>query len=384
MQFFHPLAALCAAWSVVFGLGAVPPAAADDVNFKAELEAYAQTYEPRLPGLAFVDGNLPDCGRVWHADDDRLHAPATGPMVMDHGEVRDDVVILFHGLSDSPWFLCAIARAFFDAGANVVMPLSSGHGLATPLPGAYAPDLAERWKEDALNTFAFASTRGRRISAGGLSTGGLLAVWLWEETRALNGGIFLFSAAFDFHPMLRIAAGCVGTVAERQNNVLRRWCHSALSAGVKWAERDVIWHGRNPYRQYFSLYGAMELGVLRRTVLGLLGDRPFDPPLFIAHSIDDTTAPIRGVQYLAAAHTGPLEVAWFPIDDVGEAQCPTLGRDCDTPLEPQTACPVPHASVPLLTPVYQDAVAGGPICEPANPTFPQMIQAMLDFFKNLP
>lgn len=349
------------------------------------LARFAAGHERELGPAAFTAGTVAGCGEARHLASPALADPATGPLVLDHGATRPDVVILFHGLSDSPFFMCGLARAFFAAGANVVLPLLTGHGLAEPLPGAHGPELAERWKADAEAALAFARTRGGRISAGGLSTGGVLAVWLERRHPELvDGGLFLFSAAFDFARRLQLAAWCSGTVADRARNPLRRWCRGVLVPLVQAAERGATWRGRNPFRMRFSEYGALELGLLRRATLQALADDPLDAPLFVAHSTADTVAPIAGVDRLTARHAAPARVTRFVVDDARAANCRALTSDCERPAGLTPPCGVPHAGLVLAEPIRRDGSADGPICEVANPAFEAMAAAAVGFLNDLP
>lgn len=349
------------------------------------LAALAAAYADRLGEAVFVEGPVAGCGEAWHLESEALERSATGPLVLDHGEPRDDALVLIHGLSDSPFFMCALARAFFEAGANVVLPLLSGHGLAEPLPGAHAPELAERWKADGEAALAFARTRGERVSAGGLSTGGVLAVWLQaHRPTTVDGGLFLFSAAFDFERDLKLAAACSGTAAERARNPLRRWCYAGLVSFAQAREREGPWRWRNPYRIRLSQYGALELGLLRRATLAALADRALAAPMFVAHSRDDTTAPIVGVERLVEAHAAPDRVARFIIADRRRENCRALASDCVHAAEVTPPCGVVHASVVLAEPIRPDGAARGPVCEVANPRFDAMAAAAVRFLDALP
>lgn len=374
--------ALTVGLSTLAMLVVVQPAEAEPLD--AALADFARSYEDRLGPGGFARAELPGCGAVWHHTSAALAAPATGPLVLDHGAPARDVVVLFHGLSDSPFFLCAVARELHAAGANVVLPLLTGHGLAQPLPDAHGDDLSSRWMADAEAALDFAATRGARVSAGGLSTGGVLAVWLWtQKPETVDGGLFLFSAAFDFATRLKLAAGCAGTTAERQRSVLRRWCYGALSGWARRGERDGAWRWQNTFRQRLSEYGALHLGILRRATLQALAERPLTAPVFIAHSVADTIAPIGGVDALVADRAGRGEVVRVTVDDTRRANCRELASDCITPAPVATACGIPHASLVLADPVRPDGAAEGPVCEPANPQFAPMIAQAKAFLATL-
>ncbi len=353
-------------------------------DLQDDLASFAQAYAPRFGEVRFVDDDIAGCGEAHALDSAALRDPATGPVVLDHGDVRENAIVLIHGLSDSPFFLCALARALFEAGANVVLPLLTGHGRVQPSAEAHVPELAERWKVDAEAALAFAERRGKRVSVGGLSTGGLLAVWLWAQTPdRIDGGLLLFSGAFDFERRLKLAAACAGTAMERQNNVLRRWCNNRLVAMTQSADEEATWNRTSPYRDLLTDYGALQLGLLRRSTLQALDGRRFDPPLLIAHSIHDDATPIAGVDALAARHEAPALVERFTIDDVREANCLPVTDDCTMATPPEHGCGLPHASVVLAAPLRAKS-ADAPVCEPANPVFEEMAAAAVAFIDRLP
>lgn len=367
---------------VAFTLAVSPATAASLDDALADLAA---SYAPRLGAGAFVRGEVRGCGRAWRHTSEALAAPETGPLVLDHGAPTENVVVLFHGLSDSPFFLCAVARELHAEGANVILPLLTGHGLAEPLPDAHSEDLSSRWMADAEAALDFAATRGARVSAGGLSTGGVLAVWLWSRAPAtVDGGLLLFSAAFDFVTRLKLAAGCAGTPAERRRSMLRRWCYGALSGWARRGETGGAWRWQNTYRQRLSEYGALHLGILRRATLEALAEQPLTAPLFIAHSVADTVAPIRGVDALVVAHAGDGEVVRVTVDDTRRANCRDLLSDCITPAPVPAACGIPHASVVLAESVRPEGAREGAVCEPANPQFARMIAQAKAFIASLP
>ena len=55
------------------------------------------------------------------------------PRIMEHREACEKAIVLVHGLTDSPYFMTAIADFFFDRlGYNVYLPLLHCHGLKDP------------------------------------------------------------------------------------------------------------------------------------------------------------------------------------------------------------------------------------------------------------
>jgi hypothetical protein len=166
--------------------------------------------------------------------------------------------------------------------------------------------------------------------------------------------------------------------------LLRRWCYAGLVSFAQAREREGPWRWRNPYRIRLSQYGALELGLLRRATLAALADRALAAPMFVAHSRDDTTAPIVGVERLVEAHAAPDRVARFIIADRRRENCRALASDCVHAAEVTPPCGVVHASVVLAEPIRPDGAARGPVCEVANPRFDAMAAAAVRFLDALP
>ncbi len=65
-----------------------------------------------------------DAGRTYayRLISDQLRR-GNSPKILHHGIKTNDVIVLTHGLSDSPYYVEAIGRRFFTEGANVIFPL---------------------------------------------------------------------------------------------------------------------------------------------------------------------------------------------------------------------------------------------------------------------
>lgn len=90
-----------------------------------------------------------------------------------------DALVLFLGLTDSPWFMRAIAEVMHhQGGMDVYVPLLQGHGLKQP--NGMKEVSHQVWIRNAAWAIAQARRSARRLSVGGLSTGGSVAV-LWHS-----------------------------------------------------------------------------------------------------------------------------------------------------------------------------------------------------------
>ena len=98
------------------------------------------------------------------------------PQILHHNQKTDNVLVLVHGLTDSPYYVQAIAEDFAQAGFNVVLPLLPAHGLRRP--GRAFQSLKHiDWTQSVDSIAQLASPLGEKLSLGGFSTGGALPVY---------------------------------------------------------------------------------------------------------------------------------------------------------------------------------------------------------------
>jgi esterase/lipase len=125
---------------------------------------------------------------------DQLIRPGCHPRKLLHKKRTEKAIVLVHGLTDSPFYMAAIAEYFHYAlGYNVYLPLLQGHGLKHP-EGMAGVSL-EQWKENVLFALRTAAEDSDLISIGGLSTGGALSFYFGCTDAKITGDLYLFSAA---------------------------------------------------------------------------------------------------------------------------------------------------------------------------------------------
>lgn len=123
---------------------------------------------------------------VAQAELDDTYEPCRSRLY-DHGERTDVVVVLFHGLTNCPRQFVEMAEALHDAGANVLIPRAPGHGVASgstdELAGAGALGRlsAERLAQYADDAVDIATGLGDDVRVGGLSMGGVIALWAGQH-----------------------------------------------------------------------------------------------------------------------------------------------------------------------------------------------------------
>lgn len=272
------------------------------------------------------------------------------PRIMEH-EASDKAIVLVHGLTDSPYFMTAIADHFYKLGYNVYLPLLHFHGLARP-KGMEGVDLKE-WKANVRFAINIAATKAKQISIGGLSTGGTLSFYNACINPKINGKLYLFSAALD------LAGGPIGLFGELKERILRTFLADVLD---KFDEKKPL-IGGNPYRYArMDMDGAQELARLIKETDDMLDTydvkNPFPKRVFAAHSEYDETADIQGILYLQDI-TPPDRFAFYKIPEEDK---------------------VSHASVVLKDSIWENnAKEGETPLEQANPKFEEMMVAITDF-----
>lgn len=302
---------------------------------------------------------------------------------------RSDVehaVVLLHGLTDSPWYMRDIGRCLHQQlGANVFVPLLHGHGLRDP---AGMRGVSHRvWLHNAVWALRTARASARRVSVGGLSTGGALATLLAfrDQDRQdliegaaaphraaphraakppaeplINGGVLLFSAA------LRLKN--TGILRGHTKEVILRTPFARFGDQIGKAMLRLR-KGRDPLSGDDRFrYSTMDLGAaaelarvirlldLKRKPSWFSAMRGLKQPLFIAHSEADDTADIRALHNLqrVSAELNPGQVVFFRIGQTFQ---------------------VPHASIVLDQIAFGNS--GSPI-EPANPCFDTMMRCAIN------
>lgn len=115
------------------------------------------------------------------------------PVIAVRGHRTDTVVVLLHGLFESPFYVKGLRRNFEARGYNVVAPLLAKH-WAIPQSDLNKADYRE-WIEQAVSTALLARSLGKKVLVAGHSTGGLLAVYLAINHPELVDGLMLWSPA---------------------------------------------------------------------------------------------------------------------------------------------------------------------------------------------
>ncbi|WP_339722700.1 alpha/beta fold hydrolase [uncultured Paraglaciecola sp.] len=234
---------------------------------------------------------------VFRVCADSLKNDGNAPYILHHNKVTDKVVVLFHGLSDSPFFLRSIAQSIHQQGHNVVVTLLPGHGKKQADEDMQDTELADRWRVHVSEMIDFSEGLGKQVYVGGFSTGGGLASeYILQNPKAVKG-LMLFSGALALDSSVESMANIWGI----------QWLAKILDGEYKTL-------GPNPYK-YPSVarFSAFELTEVIFSVRELIAQgAPLNLPIFAAHSMADITTPIAGVKSLMAVNTGPNRLFEIP------------------------------------------------------------------------
>ncbi|MDU0354310.1 alpha/beta fold hydrolase [Paraglaciecola aquimarina] len=162
------------------------------LSIDATLDKFDQLYQREL-------GSTRGCQQpelqMFKVCSDVLRNDGNGPFILHHNHVTDKVVVLFHGLSDSPFYLKSIAKALHQQGYNVVVGLLLGHGKKYADKDMQDRSLSSRWRQHVSELVQLSRHLGTKTDIGGFSTGGILAI----EYALLNPqsvhALVLFSGA---------------------------------------------------------------------------------------------------------------------------------------------------------------------------------------------
>ncbi|GGW94308.1 alpha/beta hydrolase [Alteromonas halophila] len=279
---------------VVFFMMAGGLSQAQAASQRAALDAFASLYKQEW-------GQTAPCRETsltrYRVCSDILRNEGNAPYVLHSNTPADKVAVLVHGLSDSPFFLREIASVMQAQGYTVFVPLLPGHGLRNANDDMSDSQLAERWQAHVRDVMDIATSLGDKVVLGGFSAGAALAVDYYLDAPESVSGLTLFSGAL--------------ALSDDAEKMARIW-------GIKWlawlVDGDYQTHGPNPYK-YPSVasYAGLELmDVIEQIRTRLEEGRRISVPVYAAHSADDKTTPIEGVENLLAHSEGPD--TFFVID----------------------------------------------------------------------
>ncbi len=280
------------------------------LDFQPIWNAFAAHYDRRFNNQPGEQRPLRELGPwegfYYHHEDLR---PGNGPRILYHDRYTENVIALTHGLTDSPYYLQAVAKHFFEAGCNVVMPLLPAHGQLRREQDMKDEELSEHWQDTLDHTVETAQLLGERVSLGGFSTGGTLSVnKILRDGDQITGGVFLFSAALSIGSLVDLVG---------DSEILERLVERFFENG------DITEESPDPYKYpYLPKVTASELVEIIKDNKRRLGqahtcgeqeDHRLRHPVFAAHSLHDATAAFEGVTDFLRDHVATARL--FPLSD---------------------------------------------------------------------
>jgi pimeloyl-ACP methyl ester carboxylesterase len=299
---------------------------------------YAQIYEPELGPLRSCEEQVPEQVKVCS---DALRNMGNAPYAL-FARAPKATVVLFHGLSDSPYFVESIARHLHREGYNVIAPLTPGHGKLEADADMQDPDLQQRWYSHLNQVMALAKLTHEKVFVGGFSTGGAFATYYTLKHPDEIEALLLFSGALQ-----------LSSSAETLSKV---WGIKKLAV---WLDGEYKTDGPNPYKYpKVATYSALVLMDVIKDIRGLLEAQEesenisrLSKPIFAAHSLADTTTMYEGIENLLSKVDG--EHTRFKIDkdfdvchaDVVISSGQIINMNFDkSQVNPSERCAVPKAN----------------------------------------
>ncbi len=150
-----------------------------------------------------------------------LRNHGNAPYILHHKETTAKVFVLFHGLSDSPFYLLSIAQSLHQQGHNVVVGLLPGHGKKQADADMQDPLLSDRWRSHVSEVINIVQPLGDKLVLGGFSTGGVLVTEYSLRNPERVDGLLLFSGALALSSSVETFMNIWGIKAITPTNTLK-------------------------------------------------------------------------------------------------------------------------------------------------------------------
>ena len=276
---------------------------------QAQKETFSAIYEPELGTIYACPSNT---ATVVGFCANTVKSAPNAPHILLPSSLPIGIIVLQHGLADSPYFVRSIGEGLQKKGYLVILPLTPGHGKKDATKDMRDDALQQRWYQHVNQIMAFAKTFDVPISIGGFSTGGSLSIYYALKHPKDVRSVMLFSGALA----LPGAAEALAKV----------WGIKSLA---KFIDGKYESYGVHPYK-YATIagYSALVLLDVINDVRNMVEQTHLDEhrismPIFAAHSLADRLTPFSGVEDLVAKVEGDHVV--FKIDkkfDVCHADLP--------------------------------------------------------------
>jgi alpha-beta hydrolase superfamily lysophospholipase len=154
------------------------------------------------------------------AHEDSLVAPGGGSLLLSHGHRTARVVVLFHGLTDSPLQYFPFAQRLFAEGDNVFVPRLPHHAERAGHVAGMAKLTAQELRDLGDGSVDLAQGLGDTVIVSGLSAGGTIAAWVGQYRSDVHR-VVLVAPALEVTHVPSLLHGAVLRIALRVPNVSR-------------------------------------------------------------------------------------------------------------------------------------------------------------------
>jgi esterase/lipase len=154
------------------------------------------------------------------AAEDSVVAPGGGSILMSHGHRTPRIVVLFHGLTDSPLQYFPFAQRLFEQGDNVFVPRLPHHAERSGRVGSMGKLTAQELRDLGDASVDVAEGLGDTVIVSGLSAGGTIAAWVGQNRGDVHR-VVLVAPALEVTHVPSLLHGTVLRLALRVPNVSR-------------------------------------------------------------------------------------------------------------------------------------------------------------------
>ncbi len=262
---------------------------------KQHVEAFSSIYKDEIKPLEVCPRAQPDRVQICSSS---FRNDGNGPYMLAPETTPQGVIVLFHGLSDSPFFMASIAQELQNDGYLVIAPLTPGHGKKDADFDMQDERLLSRWYAHIDKVMAFASSLELPVIVGGFSTGGTFATHYAIHHPEKVNALLLFSGALQ-----------LSKSAEAMSNI---WGIKSLAV---WLDGEYQTDGGHPYKYptVASYSGLVLMDLIKDIRAKLEKDQDINIPIFAAHSLADRVTLFGGIEHLTQAIDGNHTL--FKIDE---------------------------------------------------------------------
>jgi esterase/lipase len=188
--------------------------------------------------------------------EDSTVAPGGGSILLTHGHKTARVVVLYHGLTDSPLQYFPFAQRLFAEGDNVFVPRLPHHAEKAGRVANMGKLTAQELRDVGDVSVDVARGLGDTVIVSGLSAGGTIAAWVGQNRTDVQR-VVLVAPALDVTHVPSLLDGAALRLALRLPNVSRA------------SPRDTTEPDREPGWATHAVAQTLKLGVaVRRTASG--------------------------------------------------------------------------------------------------------------------